>query len=154
MSALLALVLLLLPPAAYSQTPAPADALEFVRACYTEHYKSQGFGEGDLAKRKGWFTPKLHALLAEDARREPESDDPPRLAFDPFTNAQEDADRFSIRSSRWERNRAFVEVENYFGATPLRVTLQLANLDGEWRIENMIYSRRFNLRRILATPAR
>ena len=149
MRALLALALAL-PLDAYSQ--APASAVEFVRASYTEHYRNQGFGAEDLPKRRHWFTPRLYALLEEDARREPESADPPRLAFDPFTNGQEDADRFAIVASRSARNRAFVDVENYFGREPLEVTLQLVELGGAWRIENIHYSRRFNLRRILATP--
>jgi hypothetical protein len=146
--ALLALVLLL-PLTAWSGT-----AVEFVHAVYAEHYKSQGFGADDVAKRKAWFTPKLHSLLAEDAKREPESEDPPRLAFDPLTNAQEDAERFAIGASRSEGRREYVEVANYFGTTALRVTLQLVEIGGAWRIENIHYSRRFNLRRILATPAR
>jgi len=148
MKALLALALAL-PLAAWSETPA-----EFVRAVYAEHYRNQGFGEDDLPKRKDWFTPRLYALLAADAKREPESEDPPHLAFDPLTNAQEDAERFEVGGTRTEHGRAYVEVLNYYGATPLRVTLQLVELGGAWRIENIHYSRRFNLRRTLATPAR
>lgn len=114
-----------LPAAAQSQavSPAPSDAVEFVRTCYTFHYKDQGFGTQGLVERKAWFAPQLYALLVEDAKRDPDSEDPPRLAFDPFTKAQEEADR-----------------------------LRLVKLDDQWRIENIVYSRRFNLVRILSTP--
>ena len=149
-----ALLLLALPLAAQAQmpVPAPADAVEFVRTCYTAHYENQGFGDDDLVKRKDWFTPRLYALLKADAQREPESADPPRLAFDPFTNAQEDADHFEIGGTRWDGQRAYVEVLNFYGTTALRVTLQLVKLEERWRIENMLYGEGFTLRRILATP--
>ena len=135
---------------AQTTTPAPTDAIEFVKSRYAEHYKKgQGFSEDDLKARRDWFTPQLYRLLFKDMHEAAVRGDVGNLEADPFTNAQDDSDGFSIGKTRMTAGKAIVNVDVQFGQVKRPVTLVLMKAGGKWQIDNIVYSPSYNLQGLL-----
>lgn len=122
---------------------APDDARAFVERRYTEHFAGgQGFSVPSLRARRSWFTPRLYQLMLSDM--DSPSGEIGYIDHDPFTNAQDDAARFSVGSARQSHDTVLVDVDIAFDSTiaggqvRARVTLAVVRARNSWEIANFL----------------
>jgi len=147
--ALLVLFAFARPHAARARLPAGSTAREaraFADSIYRTHFRAgQGFSLATLRATRPWFTPQLYALLLHDMDRTPDRGDIGYLDADPFTNAQDDADTFTVGKAVSAHDTLMVNVTIRFGPSYSpedqtgRVTLAVLRLGGRWRIADFVY---------------
>jgi hypothetical protein len=121
-----------------------SDVIAAVEQRYQTHFASgQGFSVDTLRARQGWFTPHLYQLMLEDMSSTGEIG---YIDFDPFTDAQDDAARYTVGAARSAHDTVLVEVAIAFpgavgnGHEQRRVTLAMLRASAGWQIANFVYS--------------
>lgn len=95
---------------------AEADARAFVESRWRQHFREgQGFSVETLRARRAWFTPRLYALMLADM--DAPAGEVGTIDEDPFTGAQDDAERFVVGGARRSHDTVFVDVDVLFDST-------------------------------------
>ena len=114
------------------------DARATVEARYAAHWRTdQGFSRDTLRARRAWFTPALYQLLLTDMSGEEIG----VLDYDPFTDAQDTAERYTIESPRASGDTVYVPVAVYFATATEpahRITLAMVKSGAEWQIADFV----------------
>lgn len=111
-----------------------------VKDLYAGHFANQQRWDLTLKRARARFAPALLVLLEADARAAAaSSDDIVGLDFDPLTNAQEEADAFTVGPARVNGAEATVAVELRTGQERTTVTAHLSSSSGAWLISDLDY---------------
>ena len=114
------------------------DARATVEARYAAHWHTdQGFSRDTLRARRAWFTPALYQLLRADLSGEEIG----ALDHDPFTDAQDTAERYAIEAPRASGDTVYVPVVVHFATAsepPHRITLAMVASGARWQIADFV----------------
>jgi hypothetical protein len=140
----------LAPLAARAADSDPKAFLEAIYAAY-QGKDSKGVLLDTDAQVKRYFDPKLASLIAQDRRKAARRKEVPNLDGDPFVNAQD----WEIKSVAIEMHDvgpdkagATVKLDN--GGTMTTVGYELVRQRDGWRIANITWDGRENLRGLLS----
>src|SRR5690348_14091283 len=107
-------------------TPSSPDPAAVVSDVYRFHFAHQQRSDLTLKHARASFTPELLALLDADAKAAAaNADEVVGLDFDPLTNSQEAADRWSADAPKIEGDRATVAITLKTGGETMRVVARL-----------------------------
>lgn len=105
---------------------------------YASHWRTgQGFSVDTLRARKAWFTPTLYQLLLADMS----GDEIGVVDYDPFSGAQDIAQRFAIGPPHASHDTVYVPVDVQFdssGEAHRSVTLAMVPGVSGWQIGDFI----------------
>jgi hypothetical protein len=115
-----------------------AEARATVEARYAAHWRTdQGFSRDTLRARESWFTPSLYQLLLADMSEQ----DIGVLDHDPFSDAQDVAERYMVGTPRSHSDTVYVPIEIEFAAASdsrRRLTIAMVHRGSSWQIGDFI----------------
>lgn len=126
----------------HQQTDADSASLAQARATagmrYAAHWRTdQAFSVDTLRAREAWFTPILYELLLTDMP----GGDIGVVDYDPFSDAQDSAQRFTLGQPRANHDTVYVPVDVQFDSTSelhRNVTLAMVRGAAGWQIGDFI----------------
>lgn len=129
-------------PQAKDSGDANASTLAAARATvaqrYAEHWRSgQGFSADTLRAREQWFTPALYQLMRADMS----GSEIGIVDYDPFTEAQDDAERYAVGAARASHDTVYVPVDVRFASSSgshRAITLAMVRDAAQWKIADFI----------------
>ena len=148
-----ALIAVLLLPAAgvARQAAPPADAV--VRAFYAYHMKhNAGFTPAAVRSRSRWLTARLTASCRAYFARPWPRDEVPPIDGDPFTDSQDYPDAYRVGATSTSGDTARVSVAfSWTGGDHRAVTVVLVAASGAWRIDDVRPGEGPSLRELLTS---
>jgi hypothetical protein len=162
--ALLASLILFAVPAPHVQSQtarrAATDAARAAESFYRYHFaRDRGFLRANVVQRRRWLSPELYRLMLNELRREAafrkaHPDEVPFMTGDPFTDAQEYPDTFTVGRATVRGNRANVPVTFGWRDVAQKQTLQVELLKhgGRWLIHDVRREGSAGLLKLLRRP--
>ncbi len=162
--ALLASLILFAVPAPHVQSQtarrAATDAARAAESFYRYHFaRDRGFLRANIVARRRWLSPELYRLMLNELRREAafrkaHPDEVPFMTGDPFTDAQEYPDTFTVGRATVRGNRANVPVTFGWRDVAQKQTLQVELLKhgGRWLIHDVRREGSAGLLKLLRRP--
>ncbi|HLL76204.1 MAG TPA: DUF3828 domain-containing protein [Pyrinomonadaceae bacterium] len=164
LAALLAAPVPFAPPASHARAqPTNRAATAAARAAesfYRYHFaRDRGFLRANIVQRRRWLSPELYRLMMNEFRREAafrkaRPDEVPFMTGDPFTDAQEYPDTFTVGVAVVSGNTASVPVTFGWRDVEHKQTLQIELLKqgGRWLIHDVRREGGAGLLKLLRRP--
>ena len=112
-----------------------------VQSLLIQHFASgMALSADSIAGQRQWLSAGLSQQFEKWFERIAKSDEVPELNGDPFTDSQEAPERFELAPSRVRGERADVVVSfSREHAKSYPVTFSLVRVNGDWRIDELLY---------------
>jgi hypothetical protein len=121
-----------------ADSPILGEARTAAERRYAAHWRTdQGFSVDTLRAREAWFTPALYQLLLADMS----GDGVGVLDYDPFSDAQDNAQRFALGTPHASHDTVYVPVDVRFDSpreAHRSVTLAMVRAGSGWQIGDFI----------------
>ena len=139
---------------------AAADAARTAESFYRYHFaRDRGFVRANIVRRQRWLSPELYRLMLNEFRREAafrkaRPDEVPFMTGDPFTDAQEYPDTFTVGRAMVRGNTASIPVTFSWRDVAQKQTLQaeLLKRGGRWLIHDVRREGGAGLLKLLRRP--
>lgn len=139
---------------------AAAGAARAAESFYRYHFaRDRGFTRANVVQRRRWLSPELYRLMLNELRREAafrkaHPDEVPFMTGDPFTDAQEYPDNFTVGRATVRASTATVPVTFGWRDVAQKQTLQveLLKVGGRWLIHDVRREGSAGLLKLLRRP--
>lgn len=129
-----------------TKKPGANDPVAIVRELYRGHFAHEQNWDYTIKHDRAKFAPELLELLDKlDQLQAATPDEVVGLDFNPLTNAQDYATRYTVGAVKRDGPNAIVPVSVWLGTSKSTVRILLVPSDGTWQIMNVLYDEGFDL---------